>query len=98
MRATHRPFTGECGEIRAFEDATAQSGPATGPFHWKNGRLLARELCRLQTIPDDYMAGGSLINRSDGCLRLFVLCSQSLLLCVNEGEENLRRRSLHGNE
>jgi len=39
---------------------TAQPGPATGPFHWKNRRLSARELCRLQTMPDDYQVLGSL--------------------------------------
>ncbi len=38
----------------------AQPGPAIGPFHWKNRRLSARELCRLQTIPDDYSVLGSL--------------------------------------
>lgn len=32
----------------------AQPGTATGPFHWKNRRLTARELCRLQTFPDDF--------------------------------------------
>ncbi len=32
----------------------AQPGPAVGPFHWRNRRLSARELCRLQTFPDDY--------------------------------------------
>lgn len=39
---------------------TAQPGPATGPFHWKNRRLSARELCRLQTIPNDFKIIGSL--------------------------------------
>lgn len=39
---------------------TAQPGPATGPFHWNNRRLSARELCRLQTIPDDFHVQGSL--------------------------------------
>jgi DNA (cytosine-5)-methyltransferase 1 len=39
---------------------TAQPGPATGPFHWENRRLSARELCRLQTIPDDYRVLGPL--------------------------------------
>ena len=38
---------------------TAQPGPATGPFHWRNRRLSARELCRLQTIPDDYEVLGT---------------------------------------
>lgn len=32
----------------------AQPGPAIGPFHWQNRRLSARELCRLQTVPDGY--------------------------------------------
>lgn len=37
----------------------AQPGPAVGPFHWKNRRLSVRELCRLQTFPDDVaIAGG----------------------------------------
>ena len=31
----------------------AQPGPAIGPFHWSNRRLSVRELCRLQTFPDD---------------------------------------------
>jgi DNA (cytosine-5)-methyltransferase 1 len=37
----------------------AQPGPAIGPFHWKNRRLSHRELCRLQTFPDDvHVTGG----------------------------------------
>jgi DNA (cytosine-5)-methyltransferase 1 len=32
---------------------SAQPGPAIGPFHWSNRRLSQRELCRLQTFPDD---------------------------------------------
>jgi DNA (cytosine-5)-methyltransferase 1 len=39
---------------------TAQPGPATGPFHWKNRRLSGRELCRLQTMPDEDRVLGSL--------------------------------------
>ena len=38
----------------------AQPGPAIGPFHWRNRRLSARELCRLQTFPNDYLVLGSL--------------------------------------
>lgn len=37
----------------------AQPGPATGPFHWKSRKLSIRELCRLQTFPDDYEIVGS---------------------------------------
>ena len=37
----------------------AQPGPATGPFHWTSRPLSGRELCRLQTFPDDVrIAGG----------------------------------------
>ena len=36
----------------------AQPGPATGPFHWRNRHLSARELCRLQTFPDEIAIQG----------------------------------------
>lgn len=36
----------------------AEPGPATGPFHWRNRKLSVRELCRLQTFPDDYAIFG----------------------------------------
>ncbi|MBB3059238.1 DNA cytosine methyltransferase [Microbulbifer rhizosphaerae] len=36
----------------------AAPGPATGPFHWKNRKLSIRELCRLQTFPDNYEVVG----------------------------------------
>lgn len=38
----------------------AKPGPAIGPLHWKNRRLNARELCRLQTFPDDVEIMGSI--------------------------------------
>lgn len=38
----------------------AQPGPAIGPFHWRSRRLSPHELCRLQTIPEDYWIAGSL--------------------------------------
>lgn len=31
----------------------AQPGSAIGPFHWKNRKLSTRELCRLQTFPEE---------------------------------------------
>ena len=37
----------------------AQPGPAVGPFHWENRRLSHRELCRLQTFPDDVHVYGN---------------------------------------
>lgn len=33
----------------------AQPGPAVGPFHWKNRRLSAPEMCRLQTFPEQIL-------------------------------------------
>lgn len=30
----------------------AQPGSAIGPFHWKNRKLTAQEMCRIQTFPD----------------------------------------------
>lgn len=36
----------------------AQPGPATGPFHWSNRRLSMRELCRIQTFPEDVVITG----------------------------------------
>ncbi|HET7437746.1 MAG TPA: DNA cytosine methyltransferase [Thermoanaerobaculia bacterium] len=37
----------------------AQPGPSVGPFHWENRRLSHRELCRLQTFPDDLHVYGN---------------------------------------
>ena len=37
----------------------AQPGPASGPFHWDNRRLSMRELCRLQTFPDNVEIRGN---------------------------------------
>jgi DNA (cytosine-5)-methyltransferase 1 len=37
----------------------AQPGPSVGPFHWESRRLSVRELCRLQTFPDDVEIAGS---------------------------------------
>jgi DNA (cytosine-5)-methyltransferase 1 len=38
----------------------AQPGPAIGPFHWRSRRLSAKELSRLQTLPEGYRVLGSL--------------------------------------
>ena len=37
----------------------AQPGSAVGPFHWDDRWLSPRELCRLQTFPDNYTIKGS---------------------------------------
>jgi DNA (cytosine-5)-methyltransferase 1 len=46
----------------------AQPGTAIGPFHWRNRRLTAAELCRLQTFPDGlrFEGGRSEIQRLVG--------------------------------
>lgn len=36
----------------------ANPGAATGPFHWENRKLSTREMCRLQTFPDEYEVVG----------------------------------------
>lgn len=41
----------------------ADPGPATGPFHWRSRRLSTRELCRLQTFPDDFEVVGDYRSR-----------------------------------
>lgn len=38
----------------------AQPGPATGPFHWANRRLSAREMARIQTLPSGLVFGDSI--------------------------------------
>jgi DNA (cytosine-5)-methyltransferase 1 len=38
---------------------SAQPGPATGPFHWRNRLLSTKELSRLQTFPEDYAVLGN---------------------------------------
>lgn len=40
----------------------AQPGPAIGPFHWDNRRLSMRELCRIQTFPDDVVIFGGKVS------------------------------------
>ena len=37
----------------------ANPGPAVGPFHWDSRRLSIRELCNLQTFPDDIQIVGN---------------------------------------
>lgn len=46
----------------------AQPGTAIGPFHWRSRRLSMRELCRIQTFPDDYnvIGGRSDVQRQIG--------------------------------
>lgn len=46
----------------------AQPGPAIGPFHWKNRRLGAEEMARLQTFPRNlrYIGGRGSVQRQLG--------------------------------
>lgn len=40
----------------------AQPGPAIGPFHWRSRRLSVRELCRIQTFPDNVSIQGGRVS------------------------------------
>ena len=44
---------GKLAKARPSWTIQAQPGPAVGPFHSSNRRPRLRELCRLQTFPDD---------------------------------------------
>ena len=46
-------FSAEAGEGPTFVDNPGSARTCRGPFHWSNRRLSVRELCRLQTFPDD---------------------------------------------
>ncbi len=37
----------------------AQPGSSIGPFHWDSRKLTMKELCRIQTFPDNYFIKGS---------------------------------------
>jgi len=52
-------FLLKLGKNRPSWTIQAQPGPATGPFHWDNRRLGMREMCRLQTFPDDVLIYGN---------------------------------------
>ncbi len=41
---------------------TAQPGPSTGPFHWKNRLLTVKELARIQTFPEEISFYGNRIS------------------------------------
>ena len=59
-RRKYWTFLLKTAKKRPASTIQAQPGPAVGPFHWKNRRLSTRELCRLQTLPDDYTIAGNL--------------------------------------
>lgn len=58
-RRRYWSFLLKLSKARPSWTVQAQPGPGTGPFHWKNRRLSMRELCRLQTFPDDVVVRGS---------------------------------------
>jgi DNA (cytosine-5)-methyltransferase 1 len=59
-RTRYWSFLLKLSKTRPAWTLQAQPGPAVGPFHWKCRRLSARELCRLQTIPDSYKVPSSI--------------------------------------
>jgi DNA (cytosine-5)-methyltransferase 1 len=58
-RRRYWSFLLKLAKARPSWTIAAQPGPAIGPFHWRNRRLSARELCRLQTFPDWYEVNGT---------------------------------------
>lgn len=58
-RRRYWSFLLKLSKARPSWTVQAQPGPGTGPFHWKNRRLSMRELCRLQTFPDDVVVRGT---------------------------------------
>lgn len=50
-RTRYWSFLLKLAKTRPSWTLQAQPGPYIGPFHWKNRRLTAEELCRLQTFP-----------------------------------------------
>lgn len=57
-RTRYWSFLLKLAKARPAWTIQAAPGPATGPFHWDNRMLSIRELCRLQTFPDDFMIMG----------------------------------------
>lgn len=57
-RTRYWSFLLKLSKARPSWTIQAEPGPATGPFHWKSRLLSTRELCRLQTFPDDYVIVG----------------------------------------
>ena len=51
-------FLYSVGFVGNFATPTTLDGPATGPFHWESRRLSMREMCMLQTFPDDVSVTG----------------------------------------
>lgn len=59
-RTRYWSFLLKLSKQRPSRTLTANPGPLTGPLHWKNRRLSMREMCRLQTFPDNFTPEGSL--------------------------------------
>ena len=57
-RRRYWTFLLKLAKIRPSWTIQAQPGPAVGPFHWNNRRMSRRELCRIQTFPDDVVIQG----------------------------------------
>lgn len=51
-RTRYWSFLLKLAKTRPSWTIQAQPGSAIGPFHWRNRRLTAEELCRLQTFPE----------------------------------------------
>ena len=58
-RRRYWSFLLKLGKNKPSWTVQAQPGSAVGPFHWKSRRLSMRELCRIQTFPDDFQITGT---------------------------------------
>lgn len=58
-RSKFSDFLYKAARDRPIKTLQAKLGKFSGPFHWKNRRMTASELKRLQSFPDDYEFAGS---------------------------------------
>ena len=58
-RAHYWGFLLKLAKDRPSWTLQSQPGTAIGPFHWDNRKLTPRELCRIQSLPDNYHITGS---------------------------------------
>jgi DNA (cytosine-5)-methyltransferase 1 len=58
-RTKYWSFLLKLAKARPAWTISASPGPSAGPFHWRNRMLSAKELCCLQTFPNDYRVVGT---------------------------------------